>query len=566
MAQQPWEQRAKEKRDSIISLIPSEWLVKGPPPRESQPDVTGAYIHNFLTAQEITITETDALNIARKTTTGAWSAIAVTKAFCHRAALAHQLTNCLLEIFFEQAYARACELDAYYAAHKKPMGPLHGVPISLKDQFHVKGLETSMGYVGWLGTFQGQQDSPKFKTFESEMVRELLSLGAVLYVKTSVPHSLMTGETVNNIVGYAWNPKNRHLSPGGSSGGEGALIGLRGSPLGFGTDIGGSIRIPAAANGLYGIRPSAGRLPYEGMANSMDGQNSILSVVGPLATSAQSLKFIFKALLSTKPWLHDPLVHEIPWRDHLETQALDPLQPGGMLSFGIIRHDGQCGLHPPMRRALDKMTRCLETLGHQVLPWDPTPSHKTLIDIAHNTWDYDGGADVQSAFALSGEPMSPQVSYFSKSPVVQADASHIAKVNVAKREAQKGYMEYWNSTADVTATGRSVDAVISPVAPFAGARPGLHKYVGYTMWVNTLDYTSVVVPVTNVDKDVDNKDDLEKMDFVSGVDKFIQEGYDPDVYEGTHVSLQLVGRRLQEEKMIALADYVGKALAEIDEK
>lgn len=123
-----------------------------------------------------------------------------------------------------------------------------------------------MGYVGWLGTFQGKKGTGKERVFESEMVQELRDLGAVLYCKTSVPHTLMTGETVNNIIGYTWNPKNRNLSCGGSSGGEGALIGLRGSPAGFGTDIGGSIRIPAAFNGLYGLRPSAGRLPYQGMA------------------------------------------------------------------------------------------------------------------------------------------------------------------------------------------------------------------------------------------------------------------------------------------------------------
>lgn len=161
--------------------------------------------------------------------------------------------------------------------HKKPIGPLHGLPVSLKDQFHVKGVETTMGYVGWIGTFQGKKGTGKERVFESELVKELRDLGAVLYCKTSVPHTLMTGETTNNIIGYVrpfpklsciqpdeyadsgnhqtWNPKNRNLSCGGSSGGEGALIALRGSPVGFGTDIGGSIRIPAAFNGLYGLRP-----------------------------------------------------------------------------------------------------------------------------------------------------------------------------------------------------------------------------------------------------------------------------------------------------------------------
>lgn len=139
--------------------------------------------------------------------------------------------HCLHEVFFNTAIEDARKLDAYYAQHKSPVGPLHGVPVSLKDQFHVRGVETTMGYVGWINTFEGKQGTGKEKVFESEMVRELRNAGAVLYCKTSVPHTLMAGETVNNIIGYTLNPKNRHLTSGGSSGGEGALIGIRGCLL-----------------------------------------------------------------------------------------------------------------------------------------------------------------------------------------------------------------------------------------------------------------------------------------------------------------------------------------------
>ncbi|KAL8866321.1 MAG: hypothetical protein Q9198_008940, partial [Flavoplaca austrocitrina] len=278
-ATQPWRDVAKAKLESINESIPLAWRLPFIPRSEEQRDVTGGYIQQYLSKEEIEITETDARTIVEYTSAGRWATETVTRAFCHRASLAHQLT------FFDAAIEDAKSLDAYYLKNQKPIGPLHGLPVSLKDQFHVKGVETSMGYVGWIGTFQGKKGTGKEKVFESELVKELRDLGAVLYCKTSVPHSLMTGETVNNIIEYTWNPKNRNLSCGGSSGGEGALIGLRGSPVGFGTDIGGSIRIPAAFNGLYGLRPSAGRLPYYGMANSMDGQNSVLSVVGPLAPS-----------------------------------------------------------------------------------------------------------------------------------------------------------------------------------------------------------------------------------------------------------------------------------------
>lgn len=237
-----WQTLGTAKASSVSQLIPPEWRLQNIPSVDEQRDVTGPYIQQFLTPHEILITETDAVGIVAKTTVGEWTAYEVTKAFCHRAAIAHQLVSCLHEIFFDAALEEATRLDAYFANNAKPVGPLHGLPVSLKDQFHVKGVETHMGYIGWIGTFQGQRNTGKEKVFESEMVKELRNLGAVLYVKTSVPHTLMAGETINNIIGYTFNPKNRHLSSGGSSGGEGALISLRGSPGGFGTDIGGSIR------------------------------------------------------------------------------------------------------------------------------------------------------------------------------------------------------------------------------------------------------------------------------------------------------------------------------------
>lgn len=286
--------------------------------------------------------------------------------------------SCLHEIFFDAAIEDAKKLDAYFGEHKSPVGPLHGLPVSLKDQFHIKGVETTMGYVGWIGTFQGQKDDRRFRTEESELVRELRNLGAVLYCKTSVPATLMAGETVNNIIGYTWNPKNRLLSCGGSSGGEGALIALRGSPAGFGTDIGGSVRIPAGFNFLYGLRPSSGRMPYQGAANSMDGQSTVLSVIGPLAPTARSLTFMFKSVLSQQPWYYDPLVLELPWRDTVveETRSwIEQAKTGNsVLAFGIMHWDGIARVHPPIARGLKIVDQTLKRLGHKVITWNP-PSH-----------------------------------------------------------------------------------------------------------------------------------------------------------------------------------------------
>ncbi|KAG9641920.1 amidase, partial [Aureobasidium melanogenum] len=548
-----WRQVAAEKRDSVLALIPEEWRIPAPPPAEEQRDVTGKFIQQYLDPREIEITETEATEIVNKTSSGQWTAVEVTKAFCHRSAVAHQLVNCLHEIFFEAAIESAQKLDHYFANHKKPIGPLHGLPVSLKDQFHVKGVETHMGYVGWIGTFQGEKGTGKEKVFESEMVKELRSLGAVLYVKTAVPHTLMCGETTNNIIDYCWNPTNRNLSSGGSSGGEGALISLKGSPLGWGTDIGGSIRIPAAFNGLFGLRPSAGRLPFEGMANSFDGAPSILSVVGPLSSSSAGVKLAVQSILQTEPWLHDPRVHPIPWRTEQEETA-KKLAQEKKLTFAVFKHDGLCAPHPPIKRALEETVQKLQGLGHKVIEWQP-PSHEKLQDICAKSWNYDGGADAAKAFALSGEEPKPNIMFEQSS---QANATDIMRNQVNKRDAEKEYMEYWNSTSELTGTGRPVDAIISPLAPFTAARPNKYTSYSYSVWVNVLDYSSAIVPVTKVDKNVDKAYTDYKP--VSETDEKTQATYDPEIYDGAHVSLQVVCRRLEEEKVLAISDYVYQAL------
>lgn len=139
-----WKTAAKNKADSILQAIPQEWRISQIPSPDQQKDITGEYIQQFLDKREIEITEADALDIVHNTTTGRWSAVDVAKAFCHRAAIAHQHVKCLHEFFPEAAIADAEALDKYFAEHKKPVGPLHGLPVSLKDQFHVKGCDTSM--------------------------------------------------------------------------------------------------------------------------------------------------------------------------------------------------------------------------------------------------------------------------------------------------------------------------------------------------------------------------------------------------------------------------------------
>jgi amidase len=184
--------------------------------------------------------------------------------------------NCVTELLPAAALKRAQYLDDYLATQKRPVGPLHGLPISVKEHIGMKGLGLNGGFVSWWD-HKGEDDALILKL--------LWNAGCVFYVRTTQPQTLMHLETLSNLYGETVCPFNRKLTSGGSSGGEGALVGLRGSCLGIGTDIGGSIRSPAANNGVYGFRPTSYRLPTGGFTATMLGQEHIVPVVGPLSTS-----------------------------------------------------------------------------------------------------------------------------------------------------------------------------------------------------------------------------------------------------------------------------------------
>jgi amidase len=131
------------------------------------------------------------------------------------------------------------------------------------------------------------------------------------------------------------------------------------------------------------------------------------------------------------------------------------------------------------------------------------------------TFDMDGGADFRYHFSLSGETQAPQVIVQENGP--QLSASEVAALNITKREYQKEYMDYWNSTANLTGTGRPVDGFFCPLAPHAAVIPTQYENVGYTSFVNVLDYSSISIPVTFADKtiDVQGKDPSLSADYIN---------------------------------------------------
>jgi amidase len=183
------------------------------------------------------------------------------------------------------------------------------------------------------------------------------------------------------------------------------------------------------------------------------------------------------------------------------------------------------------------MACAMLTVGYQIIEWKP-PSHSIAADLCvcssivlfscglsiltprqDQAYTSDGGADIVYHFGLSGEEPAPQIIVDTK--LSHKTALEVAALNVKKREYQKLYMEYWNSTAELTGTGRPVDGLICPCAPHAAVIPQKYRHVGYTEFVNLLDYTSVAFPVTRADKTIDVSQPRDE--FLSEVDKLIYE-------------------------------------------
>ncbi|KAH8102635.1 general amidase [Cristinia sonorae] len=548
-----WEDKVKAKRHEQQQFVPSEWMIS--PIGDNITNVLDIPNNlGLLSPNELQITASDVSTLLRNLSTSVWSSVEVTTAFAKRAIIAHQLTNCLTEIFVDDALKRAAELDEHLKQTGSVVGPLHGLPISLKDQFCIKGIDATMGYVAWIGK-PAQRDSA--------IVKLLIQSGAVLYVKTNVPQTLMWGETLNNVFGRTLNPHNIGFTSGGSTGGEGSLIAQRGSVLGVGTDIAGSIRIPSHYNGVYGFKPSTQRVPTFGMVNSLDGQDSIGTTAGPLSVSIEGLKHFMQAVLSSRPWMVDPNVIRKPWDQ--DAYELKEHGNGQKLCFGILWDDGHLKPHPPINRALQMAKQALEKAGHNVIDWVPQ-NHRELNANARSIFLADGSADYLSGTTPSGEPllysMKPgadpnEIPPFRK-PRQPLSAFELWQLHKERRELRQKYFDHWNATDGVSGTGRPVDAIIAPAMPYTALPHGMTGPATYTLVMSTLDCPSLTIPVTKVDPALDIQPPPHE--FRGSDDEDLYNIYDAERFAGMPVGLQLVGQRHEEEAVLAMGAILDDAL------
>ncbi|KAJ5247074.1 hypothetical protein N7468_002057 [Penicillium chermesinum] len=468
---------AKRKQAELAAAIPDEWRLPADKipagmlsPAESISEGPKQYKPvrvidiprrcGLLTDKELIITENyDVRGLVSAMTTAKYTAEEVVRAFSKRAAIAHQLTRCLTEPLFDRALKRAKELDDHLRRTGKPVGPLHGLPISVKDTFWIKGVDSSIGLAAY--AFQPAPEN-------APLVDLLHGLGAVIIAKTNVPQTLGCLDSANHLFGRTLNPLNRKLTAGGSSGGEGALLAMRGSMVGIGTDIGGSIRIPAMCQGIYGFKPSHGHVPYGGQQEGQipgKGRAGIQAVAGPLARSVADLGAV--------------LAEIVPRADLFGEDCI----PGPTAMSHRCRRS---------LRVLDEVAQILRhTPGVKVVEITPPPEFAQCHILASKLMAVDGTNKMLDAIEEFGEPLIPWLTswYRRHEPM---PIGKVAALQAERSKIEKAMLKMWTSGSSHE---RCIDAIICPQA--GHPVPELDKYglVDYTSCFVLLDYPSGNVPV-----------------------------------------------------------------------
>lgn len=502
-----WKSKVAKKQEELRQLTPTEWLIAD---RDATPYEEALLEKLSLEQLEITTNYT-AQELLAALAAGKLTAEAVTDAFSRRAALANQYVNCLTEVNYKAALTRAKHLDEEFKKTGKPVGPLHGLPISVKDSFEVTGLASTLGTVARIDHPKSHKNTP--------LVQLLLDLGAVVHVKTNIPQAIITSDSHNNVFGRTLNPYNtKEWSAGGSSGGEAALIALRGSLLGVGTDLAGSIRIPAWCCGVYGFKPTVNRIPYSGIAtSSVDlADLGVLASAGPLATNISDIEFFMKTVIDNQPWIgYDSLAIPMPWISNINKhRKTSKPEKKGFLTFGTILEDDLYPVDSDVQQCLQNISFKLVGAGHkhvQLLSGAYPSFRHVSHSIALPLLDLDVSRASLKMIQAGQEPLVPSVKknfagvydppsktfdeteelFITSVKESFVSIPQLLEATRRKLSARKAWLDVINA--------QGIDILILPCAAQFAPPFDTYTELPYTNNWNALDFPAIAIP-TNRDK------------------------------------------------------------------
>lgn len=311
-----------------------------------------------------------AVQLARAIRAGQVSSVEVLRAYLERVDRLDPELNAVVVDDRDRALKAARAADRALRSGA-PVGPLHGVPMTVKESFNVAGLPTTWGY---------PQFADNVATSDAVVVSRLRDAGAVIFGKTNVPMGLADFQSYNDVYGTTNNPWDPARTAGGSSGGSGVALAAGLTGLEYGSDIGGSIRNPAAYNGVYGHKPTWGIVPKRGqtLSDLLVGEGP-LSVVGPLARSAEDLALALK--VTAGPDLEDGY------------RLALPAPPRSLAGLRVAVWLDQPDISPvdaSVVEAVEQAARALEDAG-AIVDLDARPAidvhelHDTYLQLLHPT-------------------------------------------------------------------------------------------------------------------------------------------------------------------------------------
>ena len=299
------------------------------------------------------------------------SATEATTAYLDRLDWVDGKVNAVAVLRREEALAEAKKADENAA----PSGALHGVPVSIKECYDLAGTPTTAGLKG-LANHKAAKDAA--------LVARLRAAGAIVVAKSNLAQLELYVESDNPLYGRTDNPWDAARTPGGSSGGEGALVSAGASALGLGTDIGGSVRVPAHFCGICGLRPTPGLLSLEGTADErlFSHVASIPDAAGPLARTVADIKLSMKVLGA----------------------PIADTKVGGLV-VGMYEDDGFFTPSPALGRAVQRAAAVLELAGARVVEFK-VPDIGEALDVFYGLFTADGGSTFRKM--LMSEEVDPR--------------------------------------------------------------------------------------------------------------------------------------------------------------
>lgn len=493
---------------------------------------------------------------------GKYSAQSVLNAYAWKAMNVQEKFNCICEFIIE-SFDEAKSLDQKFEnSDDKP--PLFGIPFSVKENFYVKGYNSTIGMVSNL-------NNPKKE--DCTLVTQLRNLGAIPFVITNVPQGLLSFVCSNPIFGTTGNPYNPNRTPGGSSGGEACLLAAGGTPFAVGSDIGGSLRIPASFCGLYSLKPTQDRFIVENVNSSCPGISHVALSYGFFTNSIEEQCFLLNLVFGTLDYKKLILRNaaSLPFKHETYNKTIKMKK----MRIGYFSDDGFLKPVPACARVVLETKEKLEAAGYELVKFN-VPNPKKIASCTFKSLIPDNGVYIVNEYTkniidnhlkqfifLLRVPtfLKSIVGYLIKliSPQLSIMAHSYCKsssdVRINFEEIDNYVKEFTSLWKELMLDGLICPSFTIPAIP--------HQYCSQvamcafsTAIFNVLDYCSGIVPVDKVTQ----QDDLDLADetkWPTGYNicyKLIRKAANNS--EGLPIAVQVVTLPFEEEKCLGIMKTV----------